>query len=302
MALGQSTRLVYHDLAPALSLDGGANFALGECVLVRIPGRIQVEEHVDDEATAVGTGLPPTSNGTSPQHFAFIRQMEILSDGSYALEVYPVVSFTRSGGALATYNRLTDAAKASLLPLSPLSFCHPTPDAFGARLNFGTWRNSRDSFLLVNPRRFIMPTSRPFKQMDPPLIMPASVLYRIKRYRETLHSFTQSTNTSGDEQRSSNPGVMSVNSSPTIIGDAGLEEFSVKSSHGLLVLEGVDEDAEGPDATMLDHLMMLAHDDPIWSEELRRYLQKEEEERERMQRERAVRLARWREDVVVQPT
>ncbi|KAI0296731.1 hypothetical protein B0F90DRAFT_1744658 [Multifurca ochricompacta] len=159
--LGQSMRLVYHDLAPALSLDGGANFALGECVLVRIPGRIQVEGHVDDEATAVGTGLPPTSNGTSPQHFASIRQIEILSDGSYVLEVYPVVSFTRSGGALPTYNRLTDAAKASLLPLPPLSFRHPTPDAFGARLNFGTWRNSRDSFLLVNPRRFIMPTSRP---------------------------------------------------------------------------------------------------------------------------------------------
>lgn len=161
--------------------------------------------------------------------------------------------------------------------------------------------------------------------MDPPLIMPASVLYRIKRYRETLHSFTQSTNThnhddhplpnggSGDEQRSSNPRhgrtgdgggqaeVMSVNNFPTIIGDAGLEQFSVKSSHGLLVLEGVDEDAEGPDATMLDQLMMLAHDDPIWSEELRRYLQKEEE-RERMQKERAVRLACWREDVVVQPT
>jgi hypothetical protein len=172
--------------------------------------------------------------------------------------------------------------------------------------------------------------------MDPPLIMPASVLYRIKRYRETLSSFTQSTNThnhdhhpppngrSGDEQGNSNPrhgrtgdgggqaasGAMSVNSSPTIIGDgggekaagAGLEQFSVKSSHGLLVLEGVDEDAEGPDATMLDQLMMLAYDDPIWSEELRRYLQKEDEERERMQKERAVRLARWREDVVVRPT
>ena len=159
--LGQSTRLVYHDLASALSLDDGANFALGECVLVRIPGRIQVEGHVDDEATAVGTGLPPTSNETTLQHFAFIRQMEVLSDGSYALEVYPVVSFTRSGETLPTYNRLTDAAKASLLPLPPLSFSHPTPDAFGPRLNFGTWRNSRDSFLLVNPRRFIMPTTRP---------------------------------------------------------------------------------------------------------------------------------------------
>ena len=63
-------------------------------------------------------------------------------------------------------------------------------------------------------------------------------------------------------------GVMSVNSSPTVIGDrgeekatgAGLEQFSVKSSDGLLVL---DEDAEGSDGTMLDQFMMLAYDDPI---------------------------------------
>ena len=57
--------VVYHDLA---SLDGGANFALSECVLVRIPGRIQVEGHVENDATAVGTGLPPTLHGTSPLH------------------------------------------------------------------------------------------------------------------------------------------------------------------------------------------------------------------------------------------
>ena len=162
--------------------------------------------------------------------------------------------------------------------------------------------------------------------MDPPLIMPASVLYRIERYRETLGSFTNTHNHddhplpnggSGDEQGSSNPrhgrtgdrggqaasGVMSVNSPPAIIGDGGGEKAAGAGlEQGLLVLEGVDEDAEGPDATMLDQLMMLAYDDPIWNEELRRYLQKEEEEREWMQKERAVRLARWREDVVVQPT
>ena len=80
---------------------------------------------------------------------------------THLIEVYPVVLFTRSGGTLPTYNRLTDAAKASLLPLPPLSFSHPAPDAFGARLNFGIWRNSRDSFLLVNSKRFIMPTTRP---------------------------------------------------------------------------------------------------------------------------------------------
>ena len=38
------------------------------------------------------------------------------------------------------------------------------------------------------------------------------------------------------------------------------------------------------------------YDDPIWSEELRRYLRKEDKEREEMQ-ERVMRLAHWREDV-----
>lgn len=51
-------RLVYHDLA---SLDGGANFALGECVLVRIPGRIQVEGHVENDAT----------QAAAPTHFTW---------------------------------------------------------------------------------------------------------------------------------------------------------------------------------------------------------------------------------------
>lgn len=47
---------------------------------------------------------------------------------------------------------------------------------------------------------------------------------------------------------------------------AGLEPFSVKSSHSLLVLGGVDEDVENAVATMLDEFMLLAHDDPIWRE------------------------------------
>ena len=58
------------------------------------------------------------------------------------------------------------------------------------------------------------------------------------------------------------------------------------------VLEGADEDAEGADSTMRDELVMMARDDPMWTTELRKYLQKE----------RAVRLARWREGIVVQPT
>jgi hypothetical protein len=171
--------------------------------------------------------------------------------------------------------------------------------------------------------------------MDPPLIMPLSVLFRIDSYREYLLSTTSTQNHddqshplpnggSGDEQGSSNPphgqsgdgggqaasGVTAVTSSPTIIGDgggekvagAGLEQFSVKSTHGLLILEDVDEDAEDADATTRDELIMLAHDNPMWMEELRRYLQEEEKEKERMQNERVARLARWQEDIAIQPT
>jgi hypothetical protein len=131
---------------------GAPNFVFGEFVLIRIPESI---DYVDDEATAVGTDLPPTSNGSSPHHFAFIRHVERLSANSYVLEVYPVLC---SGGALPGYNGLTDVAKATLPPLPPLSFRHPTPDAFGAPLDFGNWSNS---FIHVIPKRFAMPTSRP---------------------------------------------------------------------------------------------------------------------------------------------
>ncbi|KAF5373498.1 hypothetical protein D9615_009488 [Tricholomella constricta] len=288
-----------HQLGPPLSLaDGALNFSLGEYVLVRIPGRIQVNGQVDDEVTA-GTALPLTSNGTSTQHFAFIRQVTIHTPGSYLLEVYPVLFFTSSAG----HSELDDATRATLLPLPPLSLHHPTPEAFGPPLDLGTWSTSRDSWLSIVPRRFSMPTSRPFKRMNPPLVMPFSVLNRIELYRETLRS--------GDRGGQATSGATLVTSPPTIIGDgegdkaagAGLEQFSFEAAHDdILVLEGVDEDAEGADATMRDELIMLAHGDPMWTEELRKYLQKEEEERKRMQEERAARLALWRDGVDVQPT
>ncbi|KAF8349255.1 hypothetical protein F5887DRAFT_1233630 [Amanita rubescens] len=256
------SRRLAYELGP-LSLEGGASdFKVGEYVLVRIPEGIQV---------------------------------------------YPVLA----SGAVLAYNELTDAGKETLLPLPNLSFRHPTPDAFGIQLNFGNWSTFRDSFLHVIPRWFVMPAGRPFKRMIPPLIMPAPVLLRIDHYREYLRSNTQTTNThnyddqshslpmgSGDEQGSSD--TRHGQTTDKVMGE--LEQFSVKSPHGLLVLEGVDEDAEGADATMLDQLIMLAHDDPIWKEELRRYLQREEEEREQMQKERGERLARWRDNIAVQPT
>jgi hypothetical protein len=110
--------------------------------LIRIPGRIQVDGQVDGDATD-GTALPLTSesNGSSTRHFAFIRQI-VQTPNSCMLEVYPVLSFSSSGGALACYNEMDDAAKATLLPLPALSLLrHRTPEAFGAPLNFGNWSN-----------------------------------------------------------------------------------------------------------------------------------------------------------------
>ena len=83
---------------------------------------------------------------------------------------------------------------------------------------------------------------------------------------------------------------------------AGLEQFSVKLTHRLLALEDVDEDAEDANATTRDELIMLARDHLIWMEELRRFLQEEEKEKEQMQNERVARLVRWREDMAIQPT
>lgn len=53
-------------------------------------------------------------------------------------------------------------------------------------------------------------------------------------------------------------GVTPVTSSPTIIGDgggekeagAGLEQFFFETANDILVLVGIDEDAEGADATV----------------------------------------------------
>jgi hypothetical protein len=156
--------------------------------------------------------------------------------------------------------------------------------------------------------------------MDPPLIMPIYLLHRIDRHRQALRS-NQNTNTHHRDNKSDPPsnggrggysvsGVTSVTSSPTIIGDgerekaagAGQDKFSVDPHHGYLVLEGVDKDAEGADATMLDELIMMARDDPMWREELRKHLQIKEKERAEMQKEREARFAWWREGLNSQST
>lgn len=111
----------------------------------------------------------------------------------------------------------------------------------------------------------------------------------------------------GDRGGQATSGETSVSSSPTIIGGGGdkvvgvgLEQF-VKMSHGILVLEGVDEDAEGADSTMRDELIMMARDDLIWMEELRRYLQQEEKE-STDEGGACGEIAHWREGITVQST
>jgi hypothetical protein len=118
----------------------------------------------------------------------------------------------------------------------------------------------------------------------------------------------------GGQANQAASGVTSVTDSPTVIGDGGeenaagawLEQFSFETAHDIHdipVLEGVDEDADGTEATMLDDLLVLAGDgNPIWVKELRKYLQREEKEREEMQEERAARLALWQESITGQPT
>jgi len=148
-------------LGPSLSIEAGAaEFLPGEYVLVRIPTAGRVDGHLNNESTAASE-LPPTSHGSSPQHFAFISEVKAISATSYELVVYPVLSFSRNGRALQGYNSMTDTAKATLLPLPPLTLRHPTPALFGPPIALGGWTNSRESWLYTVPHRFVMPASRP---------------------------------------------------------------------------------------------------------------------------------------------
>jgi len=164
--------------------------------------------------------------------------------------------------------------------------------------------------------------------MIPSLIMPFPMVRRIDLYRATLRLDIPTKDAdfrpdqchpppygwSGDEPGSSNPrqgrlgnaggqaasGETSTTSSPTLIRDGGGEQAA--GAKQLLVLEGVDEDAEDADATMRAELILLARDSPIWMAELRKYLQQEEKEKKDVQKEREVRLAHWREGIITRPT
>ena len=55
-----------------------------------------------------------------------------MQDGSYVLDLYPLVSLSRS----ASFRPRINAGEATLLPLAHLLSRHPTSDAFGALLQF----------------------------------------------------------------------------------------------------------------------------------------------------------------------
>ena len=145
-----------HTLMPASSFIHGANaFLQGECVLFRIPDL----RFSETSTTHAASSLPPTSRGHSSQHFAFIRSAILCPDGSYDLVIYPVVSFSNQGGALAGHATLSPAQKPYFIPLSPLSSAH-TPSGFGNPIYLGTFALDRPSWLALTPHRFIMPENR----------------------------------------------------------------------------------------------------------------------------------------------
>jgi hypothetical protein len=137
-------------------LDGADAFLQGECALLRIPHLNLLSQAVTTQA---GSPLPPTSGGNTPQHFAFVRSSVLLANGSYEVVVYPVVSFSNQGGALTGHARLPPALQAHLIPLPPLLPAY-TPVAFGNPLDLGAFTLDRESWLLVDPHKFIMPEHR----------------------------------------------------------------------------------------------------------------------------------------------
>ncbi len=127
-----------------------------DLLFLRIP--IAVGEQLLQEDTDDGSS-PLTSSARGPQHFAFVRSVNHHPEG-FELEVYPVVSFSREGGAMDGYNATDDIIKQTLIPLPPLSRHFPTPQLFGPPLGIGGWEDSKETWLHVVPKTFIMPRSR----------------------------------------------------------------------------------------------------------------------------------------------
>lgn len=146
---------------PQISISNGAPmFHLGECILVRIPVPIQVDGDLDVDTELSASALPLTSNANRPQHFAFIRSVQINASG-WLPEVLPVVSFSRDGEAVEGSRQVNDRAKETLIPLPALSHQHPTPALLGDPLTIGSCSTPRLSFLHIVPHTFVIRDERP---------------------------------------------------------------------------------------------------------------------------------------------
>jgi hypothetical protein len=95
-----------HELTSKDTFHGGTQpFLQGECVLVRFADPIKIDQGLDQDTSAGSAStLTPTATTSSPQHFAFIQSSVLLANGSYEVNAYPIVSFSRSGGAINGYN------------------------------------------------------------------------------------------------------------------------------------------------------------------------------------------------------
>ncbi|KAF9517706.1 hypothetical protein BS47DRAFT_1326125 [Hydnum rufescens UP504] len=301
-----STRCRAQAPGRALSIaDGAPIFSRGELLLLRIPSPIEVPGMVD-VGLAVGSGLPPTFFRTTPQYFAFVCSVTDLPNSSYMLEVYIVLSFATSGGALAGYNQLDDTVKATLIPLPLLSHRHPMPRDFGDPLAISGWKNSRDAWLNVIPKRVLMHPWQSFKRMVPPISLSGLELQRISHYYNTFAGvlapeaedrqlweapLKQGEEAVGAELKQSEVNLASNH--PPIV--EGMDEDAL--GYDFLICEDVDEDAEGDDSTKRDDLILMASASPLWAAQLNRYLLAEREEKEKENVECMERLEHWLNDV-----
>ena len=145
-------------LGSANSVSNGSALMQSELLLLRIP--VAVGEQLLQESTDAAASSPLTSSSRGPQHLAFVCSVHYHPEG-FELEVYPVVSFSsRKGRAIDSYSATDDTIKPTLIPLPPLSYHFPTPQLFGPPLVIGGWEYSKDTWLHVVPKKFIMPRTR----------------------------------------------------------------------------------------------------------------------------------------------
>jgi len=222
------------------------------------------------------------------------------------------------------YNNLaTDSMRAALIPLTPLSSRHPTPESFGAPLTVGGWSNDQDAWLSVKRIKFIIPFERPFKKMTPPVALSHPELAQIARYRNNIWLSTTmggdaeqgpSDDRSGVTGRSGGSGsrfgsgfgsrfggrnwgtVKGFGKKKT--GAGRQEEFktSLPSDDIPVALEGVNEDAQVTYPTYKDDVLLMASygdDTGMWKEELAKILRAERAEQEKVKTERMARLSNW---------